>query len=160
MRGEKRTYGPASLSTQAVTYDLPVENDGICEIDLGVDFQNAETINIQLSNEAGERVTMVYDLRLAGGRRPTFSMHRQRSGDTSFSEHFPVTTTAPLLFNDKSVRLRIYIDRCSIEAFDGQGRFAMTNLVFPTTPYTQLSVSARGGKARTDRVIIYPLVVE
>ena len=42
-------------------------------------------------------------------------------------------------------QLRIFIDRCSIEVFDTDGKMAMTNLVFPSVPYNKLQV--KGGKA-------------
>jgi levanase/fructan beta-fructosidase len=42
-------------------------------------------------------------------------------------------------------QLRIFIDRCSVEAFDAEGKMAMTNLVFPAEPYNNIKVT--GGKA-------------
>ena len=156
LRGRKQSFGPAVLGSEAVSYALPTENDGICEIDLGLNYQNAATIDILLSNDEGESVTMSYDL-----QKRKFSMHRQKSGDISFSEDFPVSTIAPMYTKKaKNGSLRIFIDRCSIEAFDGEGRFAMTNLVFPTKPYDRLTIEARGGKARTEKVDIYSLNIE
>ena len=94
--------------------------------------------DIVLSNAKGEQVVMRYD-----ASQRTFSMDRTQSGDTSFSENFACTTTAPTYGQLK--QLRIFIDRCSIEAFDADGRMAMTNLVFPAEPYN--SVKVKGGKA-------------
>ena len=70
-------------------------------------------------------------------------MDRTASGDVSFSEAFPVVTVAPT--HGAIKQLRIFVDRCSIEAFDADGKMAMTNLVFPTSPYTNIKV--KGGKA-------------
>ena len=42
-------------------------------------------------------------------------------------------------------QLRIFVDRCSVEAFDGDGKMCMTNLVFPSTPYDKIIVK---GKAK------------
>jgi levanase/fructan beta-fructosidase len=72
----------------------------------------------------------------------TFSMDRTRSY-ASFSEAFPVVTTAPTYGEIK--QLRIFIDNCSMEVFDAEGKMAMTNLVFPNEPYNTLKV--KGGKA-------------
>ena len=94
--------------------------------------------NITLSNAKGEQVTMNYD-----AHQQTFSMDRTKSGDVSFSEAFPCVTTAPTYGNIR--QLRIFIDRCSIEAFDSDGKMAMTNLVFPSEPYNNIKV--KGGKA-------------
>lgn len=105
-----------------------------CEI--VVDVKNQA--EIVLSNSKGEEVTMVYD-----GQRQSFSMDRTKSGDVSFSEAFACTSIAPTYGHIK--QLRLFIDRCSIEAFDAEGKMAMTNLVFPSEPYNNIKV--KGGKA-------------
>lgn len=91
---------------------------------------------ILLSNALGEQVVMKYD-----AAKQTFTMDRTRSY-ASFSEAFPVETIAPTYGDIK--QLRIFIDNCSIEAFDAEGKMAMTNLVFPNEPYNNIKV--KGGK--------------
>ena len=86
-----------------------------------------------LSNSIGEQVVMKYD-----AAKQTFSMDRTRSY-ASFSEAFPVVTVAPTYGDIK--QLRIFIDNCSIEAFDAEGKMAMTNLVFPNEPYNNIKVN-------------------
>ena len=105
-----------------------------CEIIVDMKSQT----EIVLSNAKGEQVTMKYD-----ASKQTFTMDRTKSGDVSFSEAFPCETVAPTYGTIK--QLRIFIDRCSIEAFDAEGKMAMTNLVFPSEPYTNIKV--KGGKA-------------
>ena len=105
-----------------------------CEIVIDVKKQ----AEIVLSNAKGEQVTMKYD-----GLKQTFTMDRTKSGDVSFSEAFPCVTEAPTYGTIK--QLRLFIDRCSIEAFDAEGKMAMTNLVFPSEPYN--SIKVKGGKA-------------
>ncbi|MBQ8949239.1 MAG: DUF4980 domain-containing protein [Prevotella sp.] len=95
------------------------------------------TTEITLSNSLGEQVVMKYDT-----AQQTFSIDRTRSY-ASCSEAFPCVTTAPVYGSIK--QLRIFIDNCSIEAFDAEGRMAMTNLVFPNEPYNNIKVN--GGKA-------------
>ena len=95
------------------------------------------TADIVLSNAKGEQVTMQYD-----AQKQEFRMNRTKSGDVSFSEAFPCETTAPTYGSIK--QLRLFIDRCSIEAFDAEGKMAMTNLVFPSEPYNTIKV--KGGK--------------
>ena len=94
--------------------------------------------DITLSNAKGEEVTMRYD-----AQKREFSMDRTKSGDVSFSEAFACVTTAPTFGTIR--QLRIFVDRCSVEAFDAEGKVAMTNLVFPSEPYNSLKV--KGGKA-------------
>ena len=73
----------------------------------------------------------------------TFTVDRSKSGLKDFSDDFAAVTTAPV--HGKMTQLRVFIDRCSIEAFDAEGRMAMTNLVFPTKPYNKVMVK---GKAK------------
>ena len=89
--------------------------------------------SIVLSNDKGERVTMVYD-----GKNATFSMDRTESGVTDFHSDFKAKTVAPTNGIIKS--MQIFIDRCSIETFDTEGKVAMTNLVFPSKPYDKIIV--------------------
>jgi Beta-fructosidases (levanase/invertase) len=105
-----------------------------CEI--VIDVKGSATI--ELSNAKGEQVMMNYD-----AQKQTFSMDRTKSGDVSFSEAFPCVTTAPTYGSIR--QLRLFIDRCSIEAFDSDGKMVMTNLVFPNEPYNIIKV--KGGKA-------------
>ena len=93
---------------------------------------------ITLRNAKGERVVMTYD-----DEEETFDMDRRRSGNSSFSDAFPVATSSPTY--GKVRQLRIFVDRCSVEAFDGDGKMCMTNLVFPSTPYDKITVK---GKAK------------
>ena len=102
------------------------------------------SMELTLSNTNGEEVTMRYD-----AQQQTFSMDRTKSGDCSFSEAFPTVTTAPT--HGAMKQLRIFIDRCSIEAFAADGKMAMTNLVFPSIPYTMLKV--KGGKATIYEIV-------
>ena len=105
-----------------------------CEIvvDLKGDAQ------ITLRNAKGERVVMTYD-----DAEETFDMDRRRSGNVAFSDAFPVATSSPTY--GKIRQMRIFVDRCSIEAFDSDGKMVMTNLVFPTVPYDKIIVK---GKAK------------
>ena len=89
--------------------------------------------SIVLSNDKGERVTMVYD-----GKNATLSMDRTESGVTDFHSDFKAKTVAPT--NGVIKSMQIFIDRCSIEAFDTEGKVAMTNLVFPSKPYDKIIV--------------------
>ena len=110
-----------------------------CEV--VIDMKNSTQIT--LSNAKGEQVVMKYD-----AQKQEFSMDRTKSGDVSFSEAFPCVTIAPTYGQIK--QLRLFIDRCSLEAFDADGKMVMTNLVFPSEPYNQIKVTNKA------KVTIYP----
>ena len=94
---------------------------------------------IELSNGKGERVVMRYD-----AAENSFSVDRMKSGQTDFSDVFASVTTAPT--HGKVSRVLIFIDKSSVEVFDADGKFALTNLVFPTKPYDRITV--KGGKSK------------
>ena len=93
---------------------------------------------LTLRNSKGEKVVITYD-----AVEHTIDFDRRRSGDVSFSEAFPCIVTSPTYGQAKT--LRIFVDRCSIEMFEGDGKMSMTNLVFPSEPYNKLIVK---GKAK------------
>lgn len=119
------------LAARGVRVSQPTE---ACEIVVTVKGD----AQITLRNAKGERVVMTYD-----DEEETFDMDRRRSGNISFSDAFPVATSSPTY--GKVRQLRIFVDRCSVEAFDGDGKMCMTNLVFPSTPYDKIIVK---GKAK------------
>lgn len=100
---------------------------------------------ITLSNSKGEKVVMTYK-----AKNETFSMDRTLSGKTDFSSDFAAITTAPVY--GKMNKLRIFIDKSSIEVFDNDGKMAMTNLVFPTKPYDKVTI-----KGKTKKYAVYKL---
>ncbi len=146
---KKRSFTAGKKSR---TFALPEANGGICEITLEITPKKGVPVNLTLANEAGNKVEMVYN-----PAESTFSFDRYQSGQTDFSQDFPAITTAPAFTDGGNLRLRIFIDRSSIEVFEQNGRFAMTNLVFPESPYTTLSVNAPAGNARIENLAIYPL---
>ncbi len=142
----------ASVGAKPSHFALPSENSGVCEILLNINAQKADKVDITLSNKAGDKVTMIYDT-----AAHTLSFDRTKSGVVDFSDSFPAVTVAPTFETDGSIKLRLYIDRSSIELFGNDGRFAMTNLVFPNMPYDSMSVSATGGKVKITDLKIYSL---
>lgn len=119
--------------------------DGAYEIVISSISSKKKPLTITLKNTKNEKVVMMYDPATGA-----FSMDRTNSGRCDFSDAFPTCTTAPVHGSMKT--LRIFVDKCSIEVFEGDGKMAMSNLVFPTMPYNNIQID--GGKAS---VTIYEL---
>lgn len=143
-----KSVSKTSLGSKARTYSIPE----LCEIDMEISPKKAESVEIELSNAAGEKVVMIYD-----AKSDSLSFDRCKSGIVDFSQDFPAVTVSPAYTDGDKVGLRIFIDRSSIEVFGKDGRFAMTNLVFPNSPYSRLSVRATGGSARLSDLKIYSI---
>lgn len=146
--GETRVRVMPSPENDALKGAVVKQPTDACIIEL--ELSGEQDAVITLSNDRGEKVIMTLDV-----HRQTFSMDRTASGDCSFSHEFAAVTTAPLFKCENEKRVTLFIDHCSIEAFDGDGAWAMTNLVFPSTPYNHLDVV--GGKATVYEIKNYEL---
>ncbi|MCH5221740.1 MAG: GH32 C-terminal domain-containing protein [Muribaculaceae bacterium] len=139
-----------NIGAKARSYKLPAS--GLAEICIDLNTQKATQALIKLSNNFGEEVLMTYD--------PTtdvLSFDRKNSGLTDFSQDFPDPSEGKAFSTDGALSLRIFIDHSSIEIFANDGRLVMTNLVFPRSPYTTLSVSDKDGATRIDNLKIYDI---
>lgn len=109
------------------------DNDGAYEIEMTIENAGASKMAFCLMNVKGEKVSMYYDV-----LRKQFAMDRSQSGAVDFSRDFPALTVAPV-DNAEKIHLRLFVDRCSVEAFGENGRYAMTNLVFPSDTYNKMT---------------------
>lgn len=131
-RGEKVSKLSFNVAGEYEVASLLDDNKGAYEVELVIRNQGASKIAFCLLNEKGEKVSMYYDL-----ARRQFVMDRSESGTVDFSKDFPAVTVAPA-DTDKELTLRLFVDRSSIEAFGEDGKFVMTNLVFPSLPYNKM----------------------
>lgn len=141
-----------NLQSAPETFELPAETEGLCEIKANFEAGKNAKVGFTLSNKEGEKVDMIYN---ATDR--TMSFDRTAAGVSDFSASFPAVTIAPTREKDGKIELRIFVDRSSIEVFGNDGKFVMTNLVFPGSPYLKLSVSATEGNARLTNLEVYSL---
>lgn len=134
-RGEKVSISSFKVSDK---HEVMLFNDGQGTYEIEMVIQNAGSskIGFALLNEKGEKVDMYYDL-----NRKLFVMDRSESGIVDFSRDFPAVTVAPVN-TDKELTLRLFVDCSSVEAFGEDGKFVMTNLVFPSVPYRKMSLES------------------
>ncbi len=136
--GARTDLGSFTLASEPVSRVIPEAVREAYEMDIELDASEAENVSLTLSNPKGEKVVMTWDP--AGA---TFAMDRTASGITDFSAKFPCVTAAPCSHGNR-LCLRLFFDHSSLEVFETQGRFTMTNLVFPSVPYDTLTVSGKG----------------
>lgn len=148
-RAETRNFPSFRVSDRYEVSPLLDGNRGAFEVELELENDGAERILLSLSNAKGERLNMHYDV-----ARRQFVMERSESGLTSFSPDFPAMTVAPVTDTDR-LRLRLFVDRSSVEAFGDGGKFVMTNRVFPSEPYNTLTFETWRGNFRVKTMKVY-----
>lgn len=135
-RGKKVSIPSFKVSEKHEMVNLFEEKQGAYEVEILIQNAGASKIAFCLLNDKGEKVSMYYDL-----NRKQFVMDRSESGTVDFSKDFRAVTVAPANV-DKELTLRLFVDRSSIEAFGEDGKFVMTNLVFPSQPYVKMCFEA------------------
>ncbi|MBL7828720.1 MAG: glycoside hydrolase family 32 protein [Saprospiraceae bacterium] len=104
----------------------------------------ATDFKLTFSNEKGEKVILEKK-----GDEITFD--RSRSGIAAFSSDFKQIHRAPAQ-NLVIKNIRVFLDRSSMEFFFNDGALAVTELVFPNSPYTLLET-----EGIVEKGTLYPL---
>ena len=148
----------SSLSGKTIG-ETPVElnlpGDGLCEIDLSFKASDTDVVTFTIFNSDNEKVLLKYD-----AKNHRFSCDRMQSGVVDFSDKFPAVTSSPTFEKNGKINLRIFMDKSSMELFGNNGQFVMTNLVFPNSPYTNLSIQSKNGNARLESLKVYSLKIQ
>lgn len=150
-RGKKVSIPSFKVSEKHEMVNLFEEKQGAYEVEIVIQNTGASKIAFCLLNDKGEKVSMYYDL-----NRKQFVMDRSESGKVDFSKDFPAVTVAPVNV-DKELTLRLFVDRSSIEAFGEDGKFVMTNLVFPSQPYVKMCFEADKNEYAVKSLNVYKL---
>lgn len=150
-RGKKVSIPSFKVSEKHEMVNLFEEKQGAYEVEIVIQNTGASKIAFCLLNDKGEKVSMYYDL-----NRKQFVMDRSESGKVDFSKDFSAVTVAPVNV-DKELTLRLFVDRSSIEAFGEDGKFLMTNLVFPSQPYVKMCFEADKNEYAVKSLNVYKL---
>ena len=156
--------------------NLSSSKENAFEMEMDVTPSDAAKTGFILYNEKGEKVNIYFDMkagrlvmdRTESGRtkfgekaeahkiEKEFDQHEHREikepfrklNSVNYKNDFALGTWGPLsLCDSKTYHLDVFVDKCSIEIFVNGGRIAMTNLVFPTQPYTSVKFYSDGNKA-------------
>ncbi len=156
--------------------NLSSSKENAFEMEMDVTPGDAAKTGFILYNEKGEKLNIYFDMkagrlvmdRTESGRtkfgekaeahkiEKEFDLHEHREikepfrklNSVNYKNDFALGTWAPLsLCDSKTYHLDVFVDKCSIEIFVNGGRIAMTNLVFPTQPYTSVKFYSDGNKA-------------
>lgn len=151
LRGEKVSVPSFKVSDTYEINSLLEHNDGAYEIEMTIKNSGASKIVFSLLNAKDEKIYMYYNI-----PQKQFVMDRSESGLTDFSKDFPAVTVAPVGDTD-IIRIRLFIDKSSIEVFGEDGKYVMTNRVFPNAPYNRLQFESVRGNFTVKSLNVYKL---
>ncbi|MDE0562008.1 GH32 C-terminal domain-containing protein, partial [Algoriphagus sp. NF] len=119
---------------------LTLSNE-LVEIVLEISEENFEVF---LSNNQGNRI-------IIGKNETGIYLDRGQSGLTEFNEEFKTLHNAPDL-GLQYKKLKLFIDRSSIEVFFNDGEQVMSEVVFPNSPYTRLETQGFGNTVKVHQL--------
>lgn len=100
----------------------------------------AERFGIQLSNDAGEKVSIGYD-----NLNKLFFIDRSSNGWESSERNFAQIHYAPYINNESTLKFRLIVDKSSIELFAVDGLVVMSEQVYPSQDLSKFSVFTEKG---------------
>ncbi|MCQ2148141.1 MAG: glycoside hydrolase family 32 protein, partial [Bacteroidales bacterium] len=159
-----------SASVNGGAVKMYEKTDGAYEINAKIASLSKGQSTFRLSNDEGEYVDLYFD-----GKTKRFVMDRTKSGIVDFGENsttheienhdrrktnsmnyvndFALATWAPINLTG-SHNMQVLCDNSSLEIFVDGGKIAMTNLVFPTSPYNKIElISDKGDFVVTDLTV-------
>jgi fructan beta-fructosidase len=139
-----------SVGKEYVIERLIDNNVGTYEVLMTVRQKKQGTLSFRLMNGQGEEIEYRLDM-----AKRELTCIRDKSGVAGFSKDFITPTVTQVDGGD--LQLRFLVDRSSVEAFVNDGRFVMTNLVFPHAPYNKVVFNAIGGSVQVKNFIVYNL---
>ncbi len=123
-------------------------------LEIAVEFApcSARELGLHLRAGRGQRTVVGYDVAAA-----RLFVDRTNSGETGFHDAFPGRYEHPLAPADGRVRLRIFVDRSSVEVFAADGRLVLTALIFPDETNDGVALYREGGEATVPDLTVYRL---
>jgi fructan beta-fructosidase len=97
--------------------------------------EDSEPFSFILSNDSSEQTVLKWD-----GSRLKFD--RRNAGLSDFSEAFAAEHQADMT-GVVPQQLTIYVDQSSVEVFVNNGERVMTEILFPRTPYTRVTLEKK-----------------
>ncbi|MGN8027479.1 GH32 C-terminal domain-containing protein [Microbacterium sp. 22242] len=130
---------------------------GSARVDAVLAAGTASQFGLQLlrSADGSQNVALRYDT-----GTQTLSLDRTASGDVGFSPSFAAVDKTVVPLDDGTLKLRIYVDKDSVEVFAQNGRAALTQLVFPVQGSDGIAATAIGGTAQLSQLTVTPLAAQ
>ncbi|BCW71311.1 glycoside hydrolase family 32 protein [Arthrobacter sp. NicSoilB8] len=136
--GGATIYSEARRPLAAGTHWLPAEASGdVLRIDAEFEPGAAGEVGLLLRAGGAEQTVLAYD-----SATGVLSLDRTTCGNTDFHESFASVERVTVPLEDGRLRLRIFLDRCSVEVFAQDGAATITDQVFAAESSARLGLFA------------------
>ena len=151
VRGEGKRIADISVDTSYLINKLLDDNEGAYEIEMTIIPGNAKQFGFDLMNLKGEKISYSFDL-----EKEILTADRSESGIVDFSNFAQFQIKSPVT-KRASYKIRLLVDKASVELFVNDGETVQTNLVFPEEPYNIIKFKAEGAPVKVKDMRVYGL---
>lgn len=153
LRGPEQSY-PAQVIKPNTNILSGVKGD---TVEIVADFKvnqetSAKAFGFKVRIGSGQYTTVGYN-----NVKKTIYVDRTHAGDDHFYDQFSKVHEAPLEPADGHVKMRILVDRSSVELFGNDGRISITDQIFPDASSEGLELFTSDGEVALESLQIYPL---
>ncbi|KQX48479.1 glycoside hydrolase family 32 protein [Paenibacillus sp. Root444D2] len=132
--------------------ELTITHGDLLEIIAEFEFDDELEFGLKLRASESEETIVGYST-----HEQQLFIDRSRSGAIDFHSDFACKHSALLKAETGNVKLHIFVDRSSVEAFANDGKLAMTDQIFPLSSSTGIKLYAKDGSVKVKSLRIYML---
>ena len=145
---EKNLIDDITVTTEYRIEKLLSVNEGTYEIEFTVTPNTADIVGFSLENTKNEKVEVKFDK-----AAKQIILDRRTSGLSAFKDNFASEMKAPLTAG-KEYRIRLLVDKASVELFVNEGETVMTSIFFPTESMNSLKLFTGIGEMKVSGIRI------
>jgi len=151
LHGKFRTVANQNVNKDKTINGILKQYAGKFEIEMTLNRQNAKIWGFGLTNSMGDYLNFTFDL-----EQNLLKVDRRNCGLKDFNQKFVSEPIAPLVKKD-SYKVRLLIDKASSELFINDGETVLTNIIFPSQWYENLSFFTPNQSWKAEDIKIYEL---
>lgn len=147
----QRRGAPIAFDGNGVAFESEVYESEAYELEAEIDLTNLQqpAVGFNLRIGPDEVTRVMYD-----AAKGELAVDREQSGQVDFWPDFARTFRAPLQVADGVLKLRIFVDRCSIEVFAQDGEVYGAALIFPRANSQGIEFTGKDTQLR--KAVLYP----
>jgi len=151
LRGKFSTIPNQTVSKDKTINGILKQYAGNFEIEMTLNRQNAKIWGFGLTNSMGDYLNFTFDL-----EQKVLKIDRRNCGLKDFNQKFVSEPISPLVKKD-SYKVRLLIDKASSELFINDGETVLTNIIFPSQWYENLTLFSPNQSWKAEDIKIYEL---
>ena len=151
LRGKATVYANQFINKDKTIEGVLKKYEGKFEIEFSMKRQNARILGFGLTNSIGDYLNFTFDL-----EQNILKVDRRNCGLKDFNRKFVSEPIAPLVAKD-NYTIRLLVDKASSELFINDGETVMTNIIFPSEWYENLTFFTPNQAWKAEDIKIYEI---